>query len=287
MLIAPLHFTSAMDLTPPWNEITQQCESCLLTAKRAARKQGPGEAAQPLLNVTVTSMSGDTVLTDDFARTEVVEAIKQRLRTATTMVRIFDDTRELPGSTSIRNGDRQHLHLMAVTNEIATEPVRKVIIRLLTEVCKSLGETKPPLEENALSMFLTCLNLLREEPFSVRQAAQAYDEAQKFRKECPPTFQSVGQMVSRITQEYLVLLICCGEPSLTEVSFDTALEVAMQQLEPVHREQLNMVRIGICRIGRNRVLFKQNADYVYGRAVTQEDMMDLFPAYEGCSYEDC
>ena len=136
----------------------------------------------------------------------------------------------------------------------------------------------------AASAKLRAANGNLQVPWTVQEAAEAYDKAREVRKDClPPQLEELGKNVLKAVREVLVLLICCGAGKLSEVGFRSALEQAFgRMLDIEHISQMELARSAICRLGRDRVLFERQAPKVFGPTVTPAELNQLFAVYADC-----
>ena len=121
-------------------------------------------------------------------------------------------------------------------------------------------------------------------PITNAACAEAYDCAREVRKDSPLSLEELAKNTALVVREVLVLQICTSFGSLSDVSFECALEHAFgRELGPQLRSQMHLARSAICRIGRDRVLFERQAPKIYGPEITTEELSELFLAYADCA----
>jgi len=99
--------------------------------------------------------------------------------------------------------------------------------------------------------------------------------------EGPVYWKSIALMV----RDLLILYVCATSTSDSEAAFEDALAKAFDcpMLGPQRRGQFHMARAAASRIGRDWISFQRQGPKVWGAMVNEEELKQMFVAYEACA----
>ena len=138
----------------------------------------------------------------------------------------------------------------------------------------------PPPDTSAWNRALELL----EPPVNTEKIAQAFDDIRAARTDPPQDNAEAEKTAAMAVRQALVLDICGTAGTLSDSGFIAALESAFgRPLSPELRSQLFLTRTAIGRLGRDPATFMSAAPHLFSGALSDQEMVELFPAYENCA----